>query len=238
MKNPFKRKPAPKSTVPGVFAVNDTVRVKDGVLYPDVPNVDISGWQGRITDIDQMNDDPPIAGLAWDSIALRSLPAWLIEESAEQGLGWPEIYLEATDLEHAPARDSEDDAEETLDELENLYRYSFLGEEGRRMNAVLRGVDSDDEMARFKAWARHLQQTLKFPFEAEVVEFQERGRLRTGDILQVLRIEMVDDHYGVIVHCRRRREEIHAPLADLECTNQRSANYDPVKDYAVWFANR
>lgn len=232
----FGRKQADTSSA--ALRVGDSVRVKDGVRYPDVPDLDISGWQGRITDVDQMNDDPPLAGLAWDSLALRSLPAWLIEESAEEGLDWPEIYLEATDLEHAPARDSEDDAEETLDELEDLYRYSFLGEEGRRMNAVLRGVDSDDTMGQFRAWARHLQQTLKFPFEAKVVEFQERGRLRTGDILQVLRIEMVDDLYGVIVHCRRRREELDAPLADLECTNQQSANYEPVKDYAVWFANR
>ena len=238
MKNPFKRKPTPKPVVPGVFAVGDTVRVKEGIVYPDVPDLDISGWQGRITDIDQMNDDPPIAGLAWDSLALRSLPPSLIEASAEEGLDWPEIYLEAAELEHAPPRDSEDDAEETRDELEDLYRYSYLGEEGRRMNAVLRGVAGDDVIGQFRAWARHLQQTLKFPFEAEVAEFQERGRLRAGDILQVLNIEMVDDHYGIIVHCRRRREQIDAPLADLECTNKRSANYDQVKDYVVWFANR
>lgn len=106
------------------------------------------------------------------------------------------------------------------------------------MNAVLRGVPSSDEMGQFRAWARHLQQTLKFHFEAEVAEYQERGRLRAGDILQVLSIEMVDDHYGIIVHCRRGREQIDAPLADLECTNEQSANYDQVKDYAVWFANR
>jgi hypothetical protein len=70
-----------------------------------------------------------------------------------------------------------------------------------------------------------------------IPEFQEHGRLRTGDILQVLRIELDDDSYGVIVHCRRRREAIDAPLADLECTHRRSVNYAPVKDYAVWLAN-
>lgn len=227
-----------KAGAAAAFRVGDTVRVKAGIVYPDVPDLDISGWQGRITDIDQMNDDPPIAGLAWDSLALRSLPASLIEASAEEGLDWPEIYLEAAELEHAPPRDSEEDAEETRDELEDLYRYSYLGEEGRRMNAVLRGVASDDRMGQFRAWARHLQQTLKFPFEAEVAEFQERGRLRTGDILQVLNIEIVDDLYGIIVHCRRGREQIDAPLADLECTNQQSANYGPLRDYVVWFANR
>ena len=85
---------------------------------------------------------------------------------------------------------------------------------------------------------RYFQQTLKFPFEAEVAEFMERGRLRVGDIVTVLRIELVDDDYGVIVRCRRGREQIDAPLADLECTDIESDNHDPVKDYAVWFANR
>lgn len=225
-------------TASAAFRVGDTVRVKEGVRYPDVPDIDISGWQGRITDIDQMTDDPPVVGLAWDSIALRSLPAWLIEESVEEGLNWSEIYLEATELEHTPARDRADDVRQTLAEVEALYRWSYLGEEGSRINAVLANIAANDRLGQLRAWERHLDATLKFPFEAEVVEFQERGRLRTGDILQVLGIEMVDDLYGVIVHCRRRRETLDAPLADLECTNVQSANYEPVKDYAVWFANR
>ena len=28
------------------------------------------------------------------------------------------------------------------------------------------------------------------------------------------------------------------PLCDLEATNKKSANYQLVKDYAIWFANR
>jgi hypothetical protein len=99
MRNPFKRKPAPQPLTPGVFKIGDPVRVKAGMLYPDVPDLDISGWQGRVTDVSGAADDLPVIGLAWDSIALRSLPERFIEQCEEEGLDWPEIYLEAADLE-------------------------------------------------------------------------------------------------------------------------------------------
>lgn len=237
MKKLFHSGHTQSDTDSAAFRVGDSVRVKEGECYPDVPDIDISGWQGRITDIDPMNDALPVVGLAWDSIALRSLPAWLIEESVEKGLDWSEIYLETTALEHAPARDCADDVRQTLGKLEALYRWSFLGEQGSRIHALLANLAANDTMGQLLTWERHLGATLKFPFEAKVVEFQERDWLRTGDILQVLGLEIVDDFYGIIVHCRRR-ETLDVPLADLECTDKQSANYDLVTDYAVWFANR
>jgi len=237
VKNPFKRsKRDPVGS--GAFRVGDSVRVKDGVCYPDVPEIDISGWQGRVTDISELNDDPPVVGFAWDSIALQSLPAWLIEQYTEEGYEWPEMYLAVAELDHAPARDSEDDAMNTVAELQRLYRWSFLGEAGQRVNAVLASVTEDSAWQQFLAWERYLRTVLKFPFEAEVVEFQEHGILQTGDILKVMKIEMVNDSYGIIVHCQRRRRDTAAVLADLEVTNRQSVNYQPVRDYAIWFANR
>lgn len=238
MKNPFKRTGKDQTHTSGVFQIGDAVRVKAGVLYPDEPDIDISGWQGRISDVDGLKGDPPVVGLKWDSVSLRSLPDWLIEKSEEEGSDWVEMYLYTSELEHAPPRDTEAAADKVRAELSANYGWSFLGEEGRRINAVLRGVTPGDQVAQFAAWGRYFQKTLKFPFEAEVAEFMVRGRLRVGDIVTVLRIELVDDDYGVIVRCRRGREQIDAPLADLECTDIESANHDPVKDYAVWFANR
>jgi hypothetical protein len=48
----------------------------------------------------------------------------------------------------------------------------------------------------------------------------------------------VDDHYGIIVLLKHRRQQYHFPLCDLEVTDEHSANYQVVQDYAVWFANR
>jgi len=54
----------------------------------------------------------------------------------------------------------------------------------------------------------------------------------------VLRIEDVDDLYGVIVSCRRGRQRFDFPLADLAAVDQNSPNAEPIQDYRVWFANR
>lgn len=65
-----------------------------------------------------------------------------------------------------------------------------------------------------------------------------RGPLRSGDRVNVKGVSLVDDHYGIIVELRVGRRRYDFPLCDLEVADQRSANYQPVKDYAIWFANR
>jgi hypothetical protein len=51
-------------------------------------------------------------------------------------------------------------------------------------------------------------------------------------------IGLVDDLYGVIVDLRHGRLTCAFPLCDLEVIDERSPNHQPVRDYAVWFANR
>lgn len=236
MKNPFKRQKSEPAAV-RAFRVGDAIRAKEGVHYPEVTELDIGGWQGRIVDVSQLVDDPPVVGLKWDSLALRSLPAWLIEESEEEGLSWTTLYLYASEVEAWPARDAEAAADAIARELHDRHRWSYLGEEGRRINAVLAGA-GDDRCAQFEAWERYLKQTLKFPFEAKVAEVRGGSSLRYGDILKVLQLEIVDDDYGIVVHCRQRRRVLDFPLADLEVTNHQSVNYTPVQDYGFWYANR
>ena len=48
----------------------------------------------------------------------------------------------------------------------------------------------------------------------------------------------IDDLYGILVAIKRDGRIYHFPLCDLEVTNLKSANYQPVNDYVVWFANR
>ena len=79
---------------------------------------------------------------------------------------------------------------------------------------------------------------LTFPFEAEVSEWQDRGPIKTGEHVSVLGIEMVDDSYGLIVAIKAKHGRYDFPLCDLEAFPDTSPNYEPVKDYAVWFANK
>jgi hypothetical protein len=142
------------------------------------------------------------------------------------------------DVEPAPARDSERDVQRALAEIDKHAHWLGPDDEDKRIQAVLDGVDPDDEMALVEAWEEHLEENLSFPFEAEVSEWQDRGPLRTGERVKVKSIVDADDHYGILVEVRRGREKFVFPLCDLEVTDKQSPNYQFVMDYAVWFANR
>ena len=214
------------------FKVGTSVIVKPGVKDPDL-GIDIGGWQGRISEI---QDD--LVCIDWDSVTLKNMPGSAIAECEQRGMGWSQMYLEATDVELTKPRDTEEDVARVIDRLEAEHAWDFLGEEGGRIQAVVTGIDPDDEWAALKAWRTHLRKVLRFPFEAEVSEFQERGPLQAGDRVTVLRIADLDDLYGVLVEVKHRRGLYLFPLCDLEAVDRRSPHHDFVQDYAVWFANR
>jgi hypothetical protein len=224
----------------GSYRKGDAVRVKPGTPCPDAPNLDIGGWQGRVTDVSHVNEpSDPTIGFAWDSISLRALPPWFIEESEREGLGWDEMYLGLDDVEPAEPRDTQKDVEAVREDIAARFGWLGIGPEGEDIQAVVNSAaDPTDEWEVMKAWEKHLRRSLQFPFEAKVDEFQERGPLQAGDRLTVLEIEIVDDLYGVIVSCRQGRRHYDFPLADLAAVDEGSPNADPIQEYRVWFANR
>jgi hypothetical protein len=224
----------------GKYREGDAVRVKPGTACPDAPDLDLSGWQGRVTDLTWAHDaSEPMIGFDWDSISLRALPAWFIEDTERNDLDWSTMYLGLDDVEPAEPRDKERDVEEAREEIAARFGWLGIGPEGGRIQAVVNSAaDNMNEWEVFLAWEEHLNQTLQFPFEAEVYEFQERGPLQAGDRLTALGIEDVDDLYGIIVSCRQGRRRYDFPLADLTTVDEDSPNAQPLLDYRVWFANR
>src|SRR5262249_269370 len=91
----------------------NSVIVKPGTQDPDTGG-DISGWQGRVTEIVD-GEDGPLVCVAWDSLTLKRLPHALIARSENEGWDWQSMYLFLTDVEPAPARDAEADVEAALD---------------------------------------------------------------------------------------------------------------------------
>ena len=55
------------------FKIGDSVFVRKGVIDPDY-DIDISGWQGRITRINRFIE------IQWDSITLKNMPLELLLE--------------------------------------------------------------------------------------------------------------------------------------------------------------
>ncbi len=219
------------------FRVGDSVGVKGGTQDPDFGAV-IGGWQGRISNIDTRGDEIRVT-IRWDSITLKKMPVAVIEQCEKQGLDWAEMTLSANDVEPTRSRDTQQDVAKTKERLSNQYGWAALGEEGKRIQRVLAAMDADDDLDEFGAWEQHLERSLRFPFDAVVVEFQERGPLRSGDKVVVTGIaDATDERYGIIVDLRMGRRKYAFPLGDLEAADKQSPNYHLVKDYAIWFANR
>jgi hypothetical protein len=215
-----------------------SVKVRKGILCPDDLEFDLSGWQGRIIDVSEDENGEMIIGIAWDSLTLKEMPERYIEKSETDGLDWAVMYLSPSDVEQVKPRDSEKDTDEIRNKIEDRFEWLGMGEEGKRIQAIVNSAKNNDEWELMKIWEKHLKQNLQFPFESVVNEHQSKGPFRQGDRLRVSGIETVDDLYGVIVSCKAGRGRYDFPLADLAAVDEKSDNAMHIQDYRVWFANR
>ncbi len=209
------------------FKIGDSVRVKDGVMCPDDESVCIGGWQGRIFEIED------VVGIRWDSVTLKQLPFEYIQSSEQEGLDWSEMVLSIDEIESVKPRDLEMTANTVRKEMEAIYSWLGMDEEGERIFNVI--VNADDPL---EGWNVYLTRTLKFPFDAIVSEPQDEGPLKYGAKIKVLKIEEIDDTYGILVVVSNGQNHDVFPLCDLTVRDKKSPNYQPVQDYCVWYANR
>lgn len=121
--------------------------------------------------------------------------------------------------------------------LKNYSSDSPRSAQNKRIRAVVKIANSTKNWEIMKAWKDYLQQALQFPFEAIVDTYYESGPLEGGDKLKVLRVEIIDDQYGVIVACRKGRRRYDHPLAGLEIVDANSENTQYIGDYKMWFVN-
>ncbi len=214
------------------YKVGDSVKVKNGIKDPDF-GIDISGWQGQISEID--ND---IICIAWDSVTLSNYPDKYISQCEEEGLDWENIYLEKEEVELAVPRNTGTNLIQKRQEIQSKHRWDYLGDSGKRISKVLEHIEPDDDLAAFEAWEKYLNESLSFPFEAEISDYQTRGPLQQGDRIRVHNILGNEDLYGVIVKLRSGRKVYHFPLCDIEVLDKISTNFQLVDDYRDWFTNR
>jgi hypothetical protein len=215
----------------------DCVVVRPRVKDPNY-GLDISGWQGRITEIETYQPGQVTIMFQWDSLSLKRMPATAIRRSEENGLDWTTMGLYPEEVEKAEPRDTQADVDEVIEELSAEHNWDYLGKQGQRIHKVLQDVDEDDDLEAFEAWQEYLEARLKLPFDAVVSEYQERSPLQAGDLVKVVSFEGVEDLYGVLVNIKARGSSYVFPLCDLKAANERSVNFTLTDDYAVWFANR
>lgn len=212
--------------------------VKSGIADPDY-GYDLSGWLGLVIEPHRVDEQKkPLVTIAWDSLTLKQMPDEMIQRCEENALDWSSMGLYASEVAPASLRDKIQQVERVKAELEQKHQMDHLGEVGRRIQHVLNNATRKGQAGALKAWEKYLEANLTFPFEAEVSEWQDRGPVKTGERVRVLGIEIVDDSYGLIVAIKTKHGHYDFPLCDLEVFPDTSPNYQPVKDYAVWFANQ
>ncbi len=217
------------------FRVGDAVIVNPGVMDPDEPTLSLAGWQGWVTEIYAKEGT---LAFKWDSLALKSIPADYIRKCELEGLGWETMILEMGEVSPASPRDTPRETEAVYEEIMAYHRWDHLADINPGISELLGPLGKTDELTYLDAWEEHLERALRFPFKARREEQDRRGPVAVGEIVEVLGIEDGDDLYGLLANVRLDRRSYTVPLCDLEATDHASSNYQPLKDYVVWFANR
>ena len=102
------------------FALEDSVVVNAGVTHPQL-DYELTGWQGRVTEIALDDTYGTLYYVEWDSITLKQMPRPFLEEADEKGIDWTRTYLPAGALRLTLPRDSAADATRVAEELSDAY---------------------------------------------------------------------------------------------------------------------
>lgn len=97
-------------------------------------------------------------------------------------------------------------------------------------------------------WPVWLQAHLTFPFtvirmedddDAYFTDVAKRRPFRLKHTMVAVGLEVeADPKYGLLLQVTEGRHKGYVPLADVEVTSGEDANFWPVREYVVWFANR
>ncbi|MBP7828046.1 MAG: hypothetical protein BWX84_00302 [Verrucomicrobia bacterium ADurb.Bin118] len=96
-------------------------------------------------------------------------------------------------------------------------------------------------------WPDWLAKNLTFPFSVTREEDEDdayfapgaaKAPFRLGHKMEVLELGEDDVDRGVLVKVREKGKIGYVPLCDVEVTPKTDANFWPVREYVVWFANR
>jgi len=218
----------------------DSVKVKDGVKDPDSEDIELSSWQGRIIEIDEVADHNGNIRITieWDSLTLTQMPAEFIQQSEIDGLDWKTMVLYESDLNKADARDRKFDVKKTQGLLSEQHYWDSFGKSGIRISNVLEGLNPKDEMKCLRAWDQYLERELSFPIQAIVSESADNWIINSGDIVQITLLSEIVDMYGILATIRLNQKSFEYPLCDLEVMDKKAKNHQLIQDYCVWFANR
>ena len=96
-------------------------------------------------------------------------------------------------------------------------------------------------------WSHWLAKHLTFPITVTREEDDDdayfsrsaaKAPFRLGHKMEVVELAEEDVDLGMMVKVRENRQIGYVPLSDVKVTSKMDANFWPIREYVVWFANR
>jgi len=217
--------------------IGDYVKVKKGINAPDFEYQLMDNWQGKVKNIQKSEK---LVDIEWDSETLLNTPEKYLKDLIKEGYDYELMTLEVSDLELTNRKDNSNQRKEVKSKLDaKLYWIELFEEEEKsiKYGKLFQGIELENYHELYQKWEEYLIENLAFPIETKVVE-SERGRIRNGAKIKLLDIEDYDERYGIFGIGKYEREAVTFPICNLEVINKKSRDYELLRDYAIWFANR
>lgn len=217
-----------------VIKIGDYVKVKEGVQAPDFDYQSMDGWQGEVVGI---NAEHNIVEITWDIKTLLDTPYDYLHDLISSGYDHESMTLLLDEVEITSKRTASKEEELKLGAMISWIDFYDSREKNEKYGQIFKGISVFDYHGLYQKWEEYLSDNLKFPFEVEVAE-SERGGLRVGTKIKLLDIDDYDELYGIFGIGKSEKGAVTFPICNLEATDKTSDNYELLRDYVIWFANR
>jgi len=231
--------------------IDDSIKVKKGVISPDYDGLNIGGWQGRIVEIENN-----IITFELDSITLSKLSENYIIESLAEDIEWKLLSLELSEVELAQPQDSKADVLQKQNEINAKYSCE---EEEKRISKILDSQETFVTEINLHKYYTYLKDKLQrscvltgmedFDWEEPYIigdwsqsEYENKKKTNpsyTDHFELVEFIDKIDGWKGILVKVKRLSDGkvFDLPLWDLKILDKDSPDYLLVSDYSSWMTN-
>ena len=225
-------KPKCKTPPASKFKTDDKVRVRQGVMDTNYPDMPLGGWAGTITEV----HDDGMYTIRWSKETLASIHPVFEKRCEKDGFGFDQYWLGADDLEPdtgAPLEIEQPDQITTkpLSPKDQDDRIRMVFE--LTSNDPLPDVDDDT----LNAYHRYLSKHLVFPFIAEHgADYGHPERVKVIGLGDLDDEPMIDEMYGILCEAWIEGQTVTLPLGELADAKGKP-NRQLTGDYCYWFHN-
>jgi len=229
----------------------DSIKVKSGVCCPDNDSFDISGWEGRILNIDGEYID-----IEWDSITLSQMPNEFIQDSIDEGMEFSEMCLGINEVNTSTPRDKKEDVAKMQNKIEKIFSTDEID---NRISEILKTDDLEINELNLDKYYKYLKSNISKPCiltGMEVFHWEEpylfggkdkkeyealkKVKPSHNDHFEFLDLETeIDESIGIMVKVMRKsdRKKFTLLLWDLVVIDKITKNYQLISDYSYWMTN-